>query len=302
MRARAVTAADDDTTPEPAAGWVSLHDGELVLDGRPPSGADRGRRPAGRRPRPWRPPVGRAAVVVRRAPRRRGRVDPRRHRRPARRAPPRWTASRPAARRHRRARARRADGRGRGGAASRRSERARSVAGAPVPDRRARRRAARRDLLPLVASDRRPSSSPRSCSTCSGSTPRRPACAGCSTSSPPTIRQESSICLSSARLLRAAAGDVHGYDRAELLQLAAQIGSTAALELGHPARPRQLARDDARPPRPACASWSATCSPIPICSATTPPSSPTSGDAPPRRCATTRRRSPGCGRRRTATC
>ena len=36
--------------------------------------------------------------------------------------------------------------------------------------------------------------------------------------------------LSSARLLRAAAGDAHGYDRAELLQLAAQIGSTAALE------------------------------------------------------------------------
>ena len=144
MRARAVTAATTTRRPNRPPVGCRSHDGELVLDGRPPSSAivsvalqaaalARGGRPSddllswfGERRDvevTWThgDTVALLDVLRRGGPRAVRLLD--------------VTGV---------LRAGRADGGGRGGAASRRSERARSVAGAPVPDRRPRRRAARR--------------------------------------------------------------------------------------------------------------------------------------------------------------
>ena len=125
---------------------------------------------------------------------------------------------------------------------------------------------------------------------------RTPRCAGCSTSWPSTTPASVEHLLTAARLLRAGAGDLDGYDRAELLQLASRIGSAATLLVRPPPRRRQHDRRHApRPPRPARTSSSPTCSPIRTCSAATPRSL-ADGTTPgrPRRWSPSPRRSPAC--------
>ena len=228
MRARAVTTADDDTTPEPDAGWVSLHDGELVLDGRPPASAvvsvalqaaalARGGRPSdellswfGER---------RDVEVV-------------------------WTHDDTVAL---------LDVIRRGGPRAVRLLDVTGVLERGVPTVAAavaRRRADPSELDPLrvlrfptVAhvDELLDESAPLVRGPAivklaalvldvlgldATPTDMRRLLDELAADDPPGVEH----LLSSARLLRAAAGDVHGYDRAELLQLAAQIGSTAALD------------------------------------------------------------------------